>query len=254
MKISYHPIGYTTEDKLVAVRDIAQDVAEALDDELVARLWRNRILEELCWRRHLFKNETLPTRPLKWRAPTWSWASTNGKVWVSNTSKFHGCCEHKQIWVELVDLDIKTKPSGELVHGHASMRIRCKLIPASIKQSDMKGNILRRDLTFANTKQNLSIALERGGAYTTITVDVPDDTDEQPRNVHLIIIQRCPHEGPYNDDEDDKHDCAEGLLLVPHHKNRNVFERLGYFYVRDDHVESVVQPHEAAESSIITLV
>ncbi|KAF2735609.1 HET-domain-containing protein, partial [Polyplosphaeria fusca] len=59
-------------DKLVAIHGIAQRIGQATGDELVAGLWRSRIAEELCW----FKKRPA-TEPTKWRAPTWSWASTN---------------------------------------------------------------------------------------------------------------------------------------------------------------------------------
>ncbi|KAF2492847.1 HET-domain-containing protein, partial [Lophium mytilinum] len=79
-RISYTECEMTKEeDKLVAIRGIAQDVTEALDDNLVAGLWRNRIIEELCWSMESWSGTAL-ARPLKWRAPTWSWASTNGTV------------------------------------------------------------------------------------------------------------------------------------------------------------------------------
>jgi hypothetical protein len=74
------------EDKLVAIRGIAQQFGQALNDHLVAGLWYNRLLEELCWFKKSSINEPPPRKLKKWRAPTWSWASSNAITWVSNTT------------------------------------------------------------------------------------------------------------------------------------------------------------------------
>jgi hypothetical protein len=40
------------EDKLVALMGIADDFGQVLGDQLVAGLWKNHLLEEMCWRLH----------------------------------------------------------------------------------------------------------------------------------------------------------------------------------------------------------
>ncbi|KAF2850386.1 HET-domain-containing protein, partial [Plenodomus tracheiphilus IPT5] len=112
------------EDKLIAIHGIAQQLGQVLGDQLVAGLWSNRLIEELCWRKGSDLNEPPPPKLTKWRAPTWSWASSNARIWVSNTTRFHRKCKDKQIWSELENLDVRTKASGELEQ--ASLRIRCK--------------------------------------------------------------------------------------------------------------------------------
>jgi hypothetical protein len=119
------------EDKLVAIQGIAQQFGQALGDQLVAGLWCNRLLEELCW----FKKPPTSAPPYdevtEWRAPAWSWASSKARIWVSNTTKFHMECQDRQIWSELEDVDVKAKPSDELER--ASLRIRCKPIRATFE-------------------------------------------------------------------------------------------------------------------------
>ena len=51
------------EDKLVALLGVADEFGQALGDQLVAGLWKNRLLEELCWRR-------TDTHPCKYICPT----------------------------------------------------------------------------------------------------------------------------------------------------------------------------------------
>ncbi|KAF2801061.1 HET-domain-containing protein, partial [Melanomma pulvis-pyrius CBS 109.77] len=110
-------------DKLVAIHGIANRVSQATGDEFVAGLWRSRIIEELCW------NTGHPTtKTTEWRAPTWSWASSNAAINFSLLTKFHGGHSSRHIEAELVELDVRTKASGQLED--ASMKIKCKLLSA----------------------------------------------------------------------------------------------------------------------------
>ena len=110
-------------DKLVAICGIANLVSQATGDQFVAGLWRSRIIEELCWR---IQNPTIG--PREWRAPTWSWASSNAAIHISLLTTFHDIHSSRHIEAELIELDVRTKASGELED--ASMKIKCKLLPA----------------------------------------------------------------------------------------------------------------------------
>lgn len=59
-------------DKLPAISGIARLLAERLDDEYMAGLWRKSLIEELLWQG--LKVRRLP----QYRAPSWSWASVDG--------------------------------------------------------------------------------------------------------------------------------------------------------------------------------
>ncbi|KAH8711806.1 heterokaryon incompatibility protein-domain-containing protein [Phaeosphaeriaceae sp. PMI808] len=114
-------------DKLVAIQGIANRLGRFIGDSLVAGLWRSRLLEELCW------FASFPGKPKIWRAPTWSWASIEGSIASPGSHKLHLDCPDRQLWGEVVSLDVQAKPSGEL--DHASLRMRCRPIRASIISS-----------------------------------------------------------------------------------------------------------------------
>ncbi|KAF2729243.1 HET-domain-containing protein, partial [Polyplosphaeria fusca] len=83
-RVKYSENALTREsDKFVALRGIANQVSEITGDKLIAGLWKSRIVEELCWFtvKRKFRTVNPPTGPEEWRAPTWSWASSYGKVW-----------------------------------------------------------------------------------------------------------------------------------------------------------------------------
>jgi hypothetical protein len=255
-------IHYTTcamtkeEDKLVAIRGIEQQFGHALGDQLAAGLWYNRLLEELCWFKLIYTNEPPPRKPTKWRAPTWSWASSNARIWASNTTKFHRRCQNKQIWGELDNVDVKTNASGELEH--ASLRIRCKPIRATIEPYPNSDGTAYYTLYGILTLQNsmVEIQVERSGD-SEFDIEMDDFGWEEIRHVHMIIIQRCPHHPGVNKkaDDEDLADCVEGLLLVPQQECDDIFERVGLFTAKGSPtVVKMLEDHDATESRVITLI
>ena len=68
-------LSHPSEDKLVAIGGIAQQIAESVKDTYVAGLLRDGLISQLCW-----YSRVISRRPDNWRAPSWSWASVDGEV------------------------------------------------------------------------------------------------------------------------------------------------------------------------------
>ncbi|KAF4425427.1 hypothetical protein CGCFRS4_v009274 [Colletotrichum fructicola] len=81
------------QDKLVALSSIVKKVMKTLVDEYVAGMWRKYLDRELIWsvsvsthrfdiedRAHADFVDTCDRTPVAYTAPSWSWASTSGKV------------------------------------------------------------------------------------------------------------------------------------------------------------------------------
>lgn len=66
---------YPSIDKLPALSGIAARQGGITGDQYLAGLWRNSLETRLCW-----LVEGLVHRRPEWRAPTWSWASIDGRV------------------------------------------------------------------------------------------------------------------------------------------------------------------------------
>ncbi|KAK4155323.1 heterokaryon incompatibility protein-domain-containing protein [Chaetomidium leptoderma] len=67
-------------DKLIAISGIAKHLAALLQGDYVAGMWRSHLEGELLW---FVVKSNLPwktSRPAKYRAPSWSWASIDGPV------------------------------------------------------------------------------------------------------------------------------------------------------------------------------
>ncbi|KAK5715869.1 hypothetical protein LTR15_009694 [Elasticomyces elasticus] len=83
-------------DKLVAVSGLAKQLAAAVGDIYYAGLWKNHMIEDLCWRTYPVTEERRQvsggfahrygrrlctiTAQSNYRAPSWSWASLNGDI------------------------------------------------------------------------------------------------------------------------------------------------------------------------------
>jgi hypothetical protein len=83
----YMTCGITkTSDRLVAMSGLARQVSTILNDDYIAGLWLSRLVDCLPW--HLQENEGA-FRPSPYQAPSWSWASVEGKVeFASMTTRY----------------------------------------------------------------------------------------------------------------------------------------------------------------------
>jgi hypothetical protein len=240
------------EDKLVEIQGIAQLVGQVLQDQLIAGLWRSCMLEKLCWFKHMSKNKNTASRPTKWRAPSWSWASSNDTIWISTVTKFHGDHLQKQIWAKIENLDVRTKPSGELEC--APMSVRCKPIYACITPNlnDRYRTIHQFHGTLTFTRRKVEVQVGLSGNDFVFHTDDPEL--ERTHYVYMMVIQRCPHDALAGLSGIEG-DCIEGLLLVPQYEYANSFMRVGIFQASGTcAVEKVVEEYEAVEEEIITLV
>jgi hypothetical protein len=80
----YMTCGITkTSDRLIAMSGLARQVSTILNDDYIAGLWLSRLVDCLPWR--LRKNEGA-FRPSPYQAPSWSWASVEGKVEFASMS------------------------------------------------------------------------------------------------------------------------------------------------------------------------
>jgi hypothetical protein len=117
-------------DKLPAFSGLARLFEEKLGDNYVAGLWRNNIVEGLCWQ--TFGDPH--SRPKKYRAPSWSWASIDGRVAITSIGSWEDL-------VEVVDVQVQVKgenPLGEVSGG--SIELRAPLETISIREQKLGPN------------------------------------------------------------------------------------------------------------------
>lgn len=254
-RIMYSQCGLTKDnDKLVALRGIAQQISQETGDELIAGLWQSRMIEELCWFKHLFWDEVPPEEPTQWRAPTWSWASSNAQIWVSFMTKFHGQHASRCFEAELVDIDVRSKVSGELKH--ASLRLKCKLLAAIITPAPESQSI------FIDYQWSLKLIDHDGDpikprSSSEAMFSMDDFNKREPKHVYIVVAQRCLHSDDVEieDREHYERSSLEGLLLRSSNENEEQFERIGFLYLATfKATRQILEAHRKEEDRIITLI
>lgn len=100
-------------DRLIGISGLASRIQAVTGDTYLAGLWRNRLLEGLCWAvtGQDGKSKRYNKHP---RAPTWSWASMKGP-----TSIIYPQNDHFAPIPEIEILDAWTKPNGPNPFGDA---------------------------------------------------------------------------------------------------------------------------------------
>lgn len=263
-RIAYSRCNLTMEaDKLVAIQGIAEHMSIVLGDQLIAGLWRNHLLEDLCW--HKFEHKAVPCELTRWRAPTWSWASTTGTIWVSLTYRDHMHCPGWRSVSEINSVDVKSKLSGELEH--ATLKLRCRPISAlfELHKDSSFGSRVSGTLTFTNSKvQMLAVSTK----ISELKIYIDGLPWEEPCSVLLVILQQCLHQASLeelntenSEGQSDKpkevytRDRVEGLLLVSKCGFEGVFQRVGVFMGQGvEGSTKILREHEVVEETVITLV
>jgi hypothetical protein len=217
----YSNCGLTKDqDKLVALKGIADVMSHTIEDRLVAGLWRSHLPQELCWYK-LLPDDPATSEPSSWRAPTWSWASSNAMI-TTGKGTYHQRHNQSVTWIDIVDLDVNEAPSGELIS--ASMCVRCKVVPAIIhfRGRDERPRWYGRDIAYLVLESGQEILCSKHPEDNPGDLEAYVDDLEQPdsRHVHLMIIQYCQHElhqrdnreepvgSTLNDDQDSLKHCG----------------------------------------------
>ena len=76
------------EDKLPAISGMAHRIFNNVQSEYLAGLWRDNLMHDLFW-----KTETIASKPERYRAPSWSWASLDGKISWPSSRVFDSCVQ-----------------------------------------------------------------------------------------------------------------------------------------------------------------
>jgi hypothetical protein len=213
-------------DIFVALHGIAQDVGERLNDELVAGLWKKRLIEELCW--VVVRSRRSPERPAKWRAPSWSWAASLQTIKASRLGL--GYAERRDM-CEVVGVKIETNARGEMVRG--VLTLRCRLIPFPLVPLDG-----------STSQENAS---DQRPKHTTWELNAKFDESGPKRSNddYLVVLRRHARRPPYVECED------EGIIVTRSADKYDCYNRAGYFLSEDDRIR---EAFEAQEECVISLV
>jgi hypothetical protein len=109
MEFSKRRLTFQT-DKLPAISAVAGHVGAVTGSQYVAGLWKDNLIRDMCWERHMF--ESIKWEATKeWRAPTFSRASVQGNIFYNDNS-----IAGKGFYVSQV-VDAKATKQGKPVYG-----------------------------------------------------------------------------------------------------------------------------------------
>jgi hypothetical protein len=241
----YTSCGITKEsDIFIALAGIADEIGHAINDCLIAGLWKGHFIEELCW-----QTISNSSRPSTWRAPTWSWASLSGRIRPSELKLVGGPHEMAAI----VEFHISTKPSGEVEHG--SVLVECRLIPAAIIYGYSWSN---KDAWRFNASAALDESVWNSCSEETNTgnnnlikvqLDVLDNPcyhTDQGVDVRLLVLTK--HH------VDSNLSMLGGICVVNSKTQAGSFERVGYFEADDEVAKLVLAAYDQARVQAILLI
>jgi len=188
-------------DKLVALSGVAKLLQEVSGDEYLAGLWRKHLPSQLLWKRT--SDQTSPLLPAQeYRAPSWSWASVDGRL----------SCSSWQCQCILIDiLEASVEPAGVDKGG----LIRSTGPLTTIELEDIKDEEIRGRYRFRVEHH----------AWDNYALCYPS-SQVHPQRMHCLAVnKRALEKGGF------AYDC---LLLIPTGSRQGQFYRWGVIIIHDE--------------------
>lgn len=120
------------KDKLVAVSAIAKEMKPRMRCRYLAGLWENDMVRQLAWQGSFYP------RPTTYRAPSWSWASVDGK---------------NQYFINMYPHGYQYYPLIEILTAHVDLASEDEMGPVTGGYLDVHGRLFRVDAEKREGKQ-----------------------------------------------------------------------------------------------------
>lgn len=239
----YSKCGITNSgDKLVAMQGIAQTIAEATGIELVCGMWNSPLILELLWQVQVKPTRVDPPHLLQWRAPSWSWASSDFPLVYKTYPSHHLYCAGLEEIAKVTNLDVNALPSGQI--SDASLTIKGRTLRARItivdfddgydseaimsceneRSQNITGDFIFDRLPPLPYADDLTfVALARCRCVrATVRYRFPADGKEMAPTIATLMLRRLPTTPPTY--------SRVGVLLL---KNKDAYD----FYTRNQSAE-----------------
>jgi hypothetical protein len=232
------------DDKLVAFSAIAQSVGARVNLRYIAGLWEHHVAAQLLWHSRNGPRK----RPEKYRAPSWSWASVDGRI-SSVQVRFSASSDPV---LEVLRVDVESRDPN-FDHGavvSARMMVKGPLMAATWWPYDMDLRLQNMHLMFRGQSHDGDYAPNMPNIESPLHGVAPSDIDNKKSDVHLMqdaIETDWPDASTGNEkfainvyclfvikmhgSPDDQKGRYEGLLLVAESLDDSAFRRVGTFGV-----------------------
>lgn len=173
-------------DKLIALAGIAASLGHYNEDVYDAGLWRSSLIQDLAWHT-IDDSESRRLKAHEYRAPSWSWASVEGRVhfssWCHVEIGRQNLAALVDVTIDLVDSD---NPFGAVKGGNLILRGIC-----ATAQYCADREITKRDRFF-----NLEIANWRDYGFDSESTGFnPDDMTDVPEDIYVFALGFLPGQG-----------------------------------------------------------
>lgn len=227
-----------SSDKLIACCGVAKRIAEIVQDEYIVGMWRRYLEGELLWVVQHGRGSEPYTRPEKYRAPTWSWASVDGPVQPGEPRT-----QDSLIKVEDYHLDYCTSDKTGAVSG-GWLRLRGVLKRAVFKH---KGKSVRDIdqwglmLDIRQDESSKTLPLET--TDPVVKLDVPHEVSqgESSNGAFYYMCARLMDKAERN---------MYLLLLKLVDEESGTFRRIGVAYASNTEVKAAALRRSPAEASL----
>ena len=203
-------------DRVVALAGIAGAIAHRTSLTYVAGIWQELWPHDLMWRSDSYR--TALKQPPEWRAPSWSWASRDGKIeyddlyeMMENTSAVY--------ITRVVDYKITPSASSRVILGEIAEAVL--MLTGYLRQATMKRDVLKNG-TLWSYKADLT---GRKGHLVYADEELPDGT-----TVFFFLMVRLKSGWTGRLSAGNSKYFESGLVLIPcEDKGEDAFRRVGYF-------------------------
>jgi hypothetical protein len=209
------------KDKLPALSGVARLGYNETGDHYLAGLWRGGLEEQLCWAR--LESMIRPRPP--WRAPTWSWASIDGKVtWYTREKGLI----LDTTYVKVLDANT-TKygydPFGQVISG--VIRLACSTMAAGYLVQPSESNN-------SEPEEDATIVLYAGDRELNfpVRIDCQEDSNTPPGKLSYLLPILSGGSGSTVKREDGgwiSELMIEGIVLQATGVTKAEFSRIGSF-------------------------
>lgn len=217
------------EDKLIALSGVVRAIQAKTGDQYFAGLWREFLVEELCWR-----TIDLRERP-EFRAPSWSWAAVDGPV----TPIVIGCGLLYMDYVQVRSVSVMHPGSnhlGAVVHGTLSLlcyvMFRGSIVAEDVARTKRKSQSIRH-LVNPDEQRGISFSdLGHEGLLFPFLLDCIEQKDSRLGQIVHYLPLRGGYNGSGHVGKDGSRTYGEtvfGIVLEEPHGPLKQYRRIGCF-------------------------
>ncbi|KAI1350956.1 heterokaryon incompatibility protein-domain-containing protein [Xylaria sp. FL0043] len=206
-----------SKDKMIAICGVAHELRRTTGDEYIVGLWRSRFCQSLCW--YISKEDAPNNDAPKYRAPSWSWASTDRKITYSYREEDNN--------TSLAVLGCHILPDGDGIGGDladAHIILRGHITEVTVRAAGM-GIDLYMGSENVRILENQILDEDGVGGNSMLRFDRALDGNKQ---CLFLSLQRSVDEVLRGEDA---YPATRGLILERISGADDVYRRLGFFIV-----------------------